>query len=334
MNPNKQALQQEANKHSETAYQRAPNQSIKDSEYIQAVSYNSFIAGAQFALAEKEQGEGTNWDADSRPLYQALQQIVFLFSEYHEAKSIANKAMGKFKYPHLKGTIIAHSATTEAVEKQEKWLDMPIDVGLYYYKLEGSKVIRTQGVFDYNNTLCIDNYGEPMPAENTKRKWLRIPTPEQLLSIPSIQPGKSKPFIAANVRDITDQYFNGQHISFSKMVELFNDIAEKFYNQSVDKEDRTEMLERCRIYAESKMIDNWDRKDYIMVGIFYKHYVDAILTTSPTINEGGVHLSEADKTNLWCILNLCDDKGMPYDGFRFRECVLELRKLFPTPPTK
>lgn len=35
-------------------------------------------------------------------------------------------------------------------------------------------------------------------------------------------------FITANVRDVTDQYWSGQ-ISFSKMVESFNIIAENHY---------------------------------------------------------------------------------------------------------
>jgi len=37
-----------------------------------------------------------------------------------------------------------------------------------------------------------------------------------------------KPFIVANVRDILDQY-DKEEISFSKMVEMLNDVAEKFY---------------------------------------------------------------------------------------------------------
>lgn len=35
-----------------------------------------------------------------------------------------------------------------------------------------------------------------------------------------------KPFIVANVREITDKWLR-EEISFSKMVELFNEIAEK-----------------------------------------------------------------------------------------------------------
>lgn len=37
---------------------------------------------------------------------------------------------------------------------------------------------------------------------------------------------KKKPFIVANVRDILDLY-DKEEISFSKMVEMFNDVADK-----------------------------------------------------------------------------------------------------------
>ncbi len=47
----------------------------------------------------------TNWDADENELYKALQEICFLFSEYHKAKEIATKAMAKYKYPGLTGNI-------------------------------------------------------------------------------------------------------------------------------------------------------------------------------------------------------------------------------------
>lgn len=63
------------------------------------------------ALTHPTQGEdkreegGTNWDADNHPLYIALQEIVFLFSEYHKAKEIATKAMAKYKYPDLTGPV-------------------------------------------------------------------------------------------------------------------------------------------------------------------------------------------------------------------------------------
>lgn len=38
-----------------------------------------------------------------------------------------------------------------------------------------------------------------------------------------------KPFIVANVREILDQY-DKEEISFSRMVEMLNEVAEKFYN--------------------------------------------------------------------------------------------------------
>lgn len=46
-------------------------------------------------------------------------------------------------------------------------------------------------------------------------------------------------------------------------------------------------------------------------------------TASPVQGEHGVHL---DTGELEVLLNLCDQFGKPYDGFRFREAVLSLRK--------
>jgi len=37
-----------------------------------------------------------------------------------------------------------------------------------------------------------------------------------------------------------------------------------------------DLKEQARLFAESKMTDNWDRKDHIMIGVFYKHFVDYI----------------------------------------------------------
>jgi hypothetical protein len=45
---------------------------------------------------------------------------------------------------------------------------------------------------------------------------------------------KNKPFIVANVRDILDLY-DKEEISFSKMVEMLNDVAEKFYTKPIVK---------------------------------------------------------------------------------------------------
>lgn len=42
---------------------------------------------------------------EAEELAKALEQIVFLFSEYHEAKSIATKALAKYKYPTLTNQI-------------------------------------------------------------------------------------------------------------------------------------------------------------------------------------------------------------------------------------
>ena len=45
----------------------------------------------------------------------------------------------------------------------------------------------------------------------------------------------TKPFIVANVREIIDQ-FDRNEISFSRMVEMFNEKAAEFYKQEVAKE--------------------------------------------------------------------------------------------------
>lgn len=93
-----------------------------------------------------------------------------------------------------------------------------------------------------------------------------------------IPPGKEKPFITANVRDIVQQYYvpNGeQAVSFSSMVELLNEVAFKWHNQFV--------------------------------------------STPPEQKE--------QENELKVLLNLCDHEGKPYDGFRFRETILNIRKI-------
>lgn len=56
------------------------------------------------------------------------------------------------------------------------------------------------------------------------------------LFVSNIPPGKEKPFITANVRDIIQQYYvpNGeQAVSFSRMVELLNEVAFKWHEAVV-----------------------------------------------------------------------------------------------------
>lgn len=43
---------------------------------------------------------------------------------------------------------------------------------------------------------------------------------------------QTKPFIVANVREVLDQY-DSEEISFSKMVEMLNEIAEKFTSEKI-----------------------------------------------------------------------------------------------------
>lgn len=73
-----------------------------------------------------------------------------------------------------------------------------------------------------------------------------------------------KPFIVANVRDILDLY-DKEEISFSKMVEMLNDVAEKFYAKDIEKNCRTcmhvfdnvgsEPCDSCRFFC------NWEPYD-------------------------------------------------------------------------
>lgn len=72
-----------------------------------------------------EQGEKqTNWDADKNPLYKALQEICFLFPEYHKAKEIATKAMAAYKYPSLTGKVTLDSTPPPAANPlHQGWKD-------------------------------------------------------------------------------------------------------------------------------------------------------------------------------------------------------------------
>ena len=47
-----------------------------------------------------------------------------------------------------------------------------------------------------------------------------------------VQPGEKKPFIVANVREILDYWNNGEGCTFSRMVEMFNEVADKFYDKN------------------------------------------------------------------------------------------------------
>jgi len=46
-----------------------------------------------------------------------------------------------------------------------------------------------------------------------------------------VQPGEKKPFIVANVREILDYWNNSEGCTFSRMVEMFNEVADKFYDK-------------------------------------------------------------------------------------------------------
>ena len=67
--------------------------------------------------------------------------------------------------------------------------------------------------------------------DSVKQKCIEL-MEEEKSTIPAT--GKNKPFIVANVRDILDKYELPENdvegISFSRMVELFNEVAENFYS--------------------------------------------------------------------------------------------------------
>ena len=63
-------------------------------------------------------------------------------------------------------------------------------------------------------------------AKEDLRRILFLPKERGITSLA----GEKKPFIVANVRDIIDYWNNGEGCTFSRMVEMFNEVADKFYN--------------------------------------------------------------------------------------------------------
>jgi len=64
---------------------------------------------------------------------------------------------------------------------------------------------------------------------------------------------KNKPFIVANVRDIIELW-EREEISFSKMVEMFNDVAEKFYTEQYQ-----QTIKPIEMIIDRKIFDSGDR---------------------------------------------------------------------------
>jgi septation ring formation regulator EzrA len=54
-----------------------------------------------------------------------------------------------------------------------------------------------------------------------------------------------KPFIVANVREITDAWDKGE-ITYSRMVEMLNEIAEKFYVGRIKEIQNDSLIEDLR----------------------------------------------------------------------------------------
>ena len=68
-------------------------------------------------------------------------------------------------------------------------------------------------------------------AKEDLRRILFLPVNKVTIKSES-HAGEKKPFIVANVRDILDYWNNGEGCTFSRMVEMFNEVADKFYNKN------------------------------------------------------------------------------------------------------
>lgn len=86
---------------------------------------------------------------------------------------------------------------------------------------------------------------------------------KEIESIPNPLPGKHKPFIVANIREIFDAMYQ-EKISFSKGVELFNEVAEKYYSEKIIDFgvflENMELLDKVTVHAP----------DGSHTGLFYK----------------------------------------------------------------
>jgi len=75
---------------------------------------------------------------------------------------------------------------------------------------------------------------------------------------PTVVAGKIKPFIVANVREITDLY-DKEEISYSRMVEMLNEIAFKFFGYTVvGKEERIFTLAEILHYGAVSAVKGRD----------------------------------------------------------------------------
>lgn len=99
-------------------------------------------------------------------------------------------------------------------------------------------------------------------------------------------------------------------------------------------------IKKTRFLIKGKYIE---QKGYYAAGQWYNN--DGTLVYLEFINSGFEWLDESPSSHerekqvitpeihseLKVMLNLCDHQGKPYDGFRFRDAVLNLRKLLTTP---
>ncbi len=66
---------------------------------------------------------------------------------------------------------------------------------------------------------------------------------------------------------------------------------------------KEEILEECRLYAESRMSDvDWDRKDHILVGNFYHHYLEHLQKYIPQPVPSQPTIDKELAGRMWSIL--------------------------------
>lgn len=133
--------------------------------------------------------------------------------------------------------------------------------------------------------------------ENPKSEW----SEKYSGQVAQPAPGKNKPFIAANVKDILMEWYpEGQDsVSFSRMVEMLNEVAEKYYQPAAGKvEDENvediaakvypiipedefnhTLLKFCSTYIEYCHQKNCKRLDFIK-GLTYRPTAGEVLSES------------------------------------------------------
>ena len=118
-------------------------------------------------------------------------------------------------------------------------------------------------------------------AKEDLRRILFLPVNKVTIKSES-HAGEKKPFIVANVRDILDYWNNGEGCTFSRMVEMFNEVAAR--QQSAAEIDRLrgevrklrEGLEEMISTIERNAVDN--RATIVNVKLWAKSWREELLT--------------------------------------------------------